>query len=597
MCLCPLRSIIPSLALLFVAALAGSVLKVPTVAAVGNGSAQTLRITVMDAAGNLLPGAMVTATDAEGLDVKATEQSDGVYVIEGVWAKLTVEVDHPWFVPGSFELTLPDQPVVQVEVILGKAKPVAVIIEADKRLAPGRVGADIRFQGQRPRAAGDPPAAAAGVGNDDCADAQPIAVPSFTLGTTLNATIDDTFPTCGTGITSPGVWYSVIGTGNTITATTCTNFFGYDTKISVYCGSCEEPTCVTGNDDQCPDGANSLLSTVTWCSQVGAEYLILVHGFGGQSGDFELDVFDDGVNCQADVACVPEGACCLTGLTGECIVTTAQGCDAQGGAYQGDDTDCGGLVYPGFSDCGNPFEDISGTGTEAPNASNSDDAGDIVPIGFTFNFYGDDHTDIGVTSNGYLTFGADLTDFSNDPVPDPIDPNDLIAPLWDDFNPSSAGTVHYETRGSAPNRRFIAQWTNVPQFADNDSNTFQAILFEGSNCIEFRYLNFTPEDFGGDYTIGIENQDGSDGQSIPGADVFPGDCKVICQELVKSPCVPSCPADFDNSGAVDVKDLLFLLGAWGPCPKQGDCPADFDNSGAVDVKDLLFLLGAWGPCP
>ena len=55
--------------------------------------------------------------------------------------------------------------------------------------------------------------------------------------------------------------------------------------------------------------------------------------------------------------------------------------------------------------------------------------------------------------------------------------------------------------------------------------------------------------------------------------------------------------DFDNSGAVDVKDLLFLLGAWGPCPPKGDCPADFDNSGAVDVKDLLFLLGAWGPCP
>ena len=58
-----------------------------------------------------------------------------------------------------------------------------------------------------------------------------------------------------------------------------------------------------------------------------------------------------------------------------------------------------------------------------------------------------------------------------------------------------------------------------------------------------------------------------------------------------------CPADFDDSGAVDVKDLLFLLGAWGPCPKKGACLADFDNSGAVDVKDLLFLLGIWGPCP
>ena len=62
-------------------------------------------------------------------------------------------------------------------------------------------------------------------------------------------------------------------------------------------------------------------------------------------------------------------------------------------------------------------------------------------------------------------------------------------------------------------------------------------------------------------------------------------------------CPVLCPADFDDSGDVGVKDLLFLLGAWGPCPKQRDCPADFDDSGDVGVKDLLFLLGAWGPCP
>ena len=60
---------------------------------------------------------------------------------------------------------------------------------------------------------------------------------------------------------------------------------------------------------------------------------------------------------------------------------------------------------------------------------------------------------------------------------------------------------------------------------------------------------------------------------------------------------PPCPADLVVDGDVGVKDLLFLLGAWGPCPKKGDCLADFDNSGDVGVKDLLFLLGAWGPCP
>ena len=57
-----------------------------------------------------------------------------------------------------------------------------------------------------------------------------------------------------------------------------------------------------------------------------------------------------------------------------------------------------------------------------------------------------------------------------------------------------------------------------------------------------------------------------------------------------------CPADLDRSGDVGVKDLLFLLGTWGPCPKKGDCSADFDFDGDIGVKDLLFLLGAWGPC-
>ncbi|HRP63135.1 MAG TPA: di-heme oxidoredictase family protein [Phycisphaerales bacterium] len=58
---------------------------------------------------------------------------------------------------------------------------------------------------------------------------------------------------------------------------------------------------------------------------------------------------------------------------------------------------------------------------------------------------------------------------------------------------------------------------------------------------------------------------------------------------------PVCVGDLNNSGGVDVQDLLILLGAWGPCGK-GDCPADLNKSGSVDVQDLLILLGAWGQC-
>jgi hypothetical protein len=54
-----------------------------------------------------------------------------------------------------------------------------------------------------------------------------------------------------------------------------------------------------------------------------------------------------------------------------------------------------------------------------------------------------------------------------------------------------------------------------------------------------------------------------------------------------------CLGDLDASGAVDVADLLQLLGAWG----NAGGVEDLDGSGTVDVADLLLLLGAWGACP
>ena len=53
-------------------------------------------------------------------------------------------------------------------------------------------------------------------------------------------------------------------------------------------------------------------------------------------------------------------------------------------------------------------------------------------------------------------------------------------------------------------------------------------------------------------------------------------------------------ADLDGDCAVGVKDLLILLGLWGPCNDCSNCPADFNDDCAVGVVDLLVLLGNWG---
>ncbi|MEE8130615.1 MAG: hypothetical protein V3T48_10015, partial [Vicinamibacterales bacterium] len=251
--------------------------------------------------------------------------------------------------------------------------------------------------------------------NDLCEDAiGPLAVPSVESGTTIDATFDDV-GFCGTSNTAPGVWYTVIGTGTTMTATTCENqsFPGsadYDTKISVFCGDC--PTvpasncctnhgglgcddsdcqdtvcavdpfccatawdsictgeaadlcgdlcatgaiCVAGNDDE---PGCSFHSTVTWCSQAGAEYRILVHGFGLATGNFELAISDDGVGCTATVKCLPEGACCF--FDGSCALSTEGDCLTLGGNYQGDDTAC-------FNVTGNPTVTVTNPNLAIPD--------------------------------------------------------------------------------------------------------------------------------------------------------------------------------------------------------------------------------------
>jgi len=362
--------------------------------------------------------------------------------------------------------------------------------------------------------------------NDLCEEAiGPLSVPSITPGTTKNATFDSVSD-CGSynDNTASGVWYTVVGTGNRITASTCGPLFDYDTKISVFCRSCDEPICIDGNDDGCTNGASIFLSTVTWCSQYGAEYLILVHGYESEVGDFELFLSENDQACEPEVRCIPVGACCLGDASCQNRFTRAE-CEEVGGLYQGDDTLCEGGFSYSKEDCDNVFEDISGTGTKLENFSICDDCGELVPIGFEFKFYGDTHTEIGVSSNGYLTFATDLSSVLNKPIPNTYPPNDLIAPYWDDWNPMLGGTVYYQTLGETPNQRFIAQWTEVEHYSGAGKSTFQAILFEGTNCVEFRYGAVTKVS----PRIGIENQEGTRGIDATSDE---SNCFSLCPELI-----------------------------------------------------------------
>src|ERR1700741_4204699 len=91
-----------------------------------------------------------------------------------------------------------------------------------------------------------------------------------------------------------------------------------------------------------------------------------------------------------------------------------------------------------------------------------------VPLGFTFNFYGQDYTKVNVYSNGFLLFGTPALDkfgfMSGGFIPLSNPPTNIIAFAWTDWSPQKvAGGIRFETRGDAPHRRFLLQFNNVPE--------------------------------------------------------------------------------------------------------------------------------------
>ena len=123
--------------------------------------------------------------------------------------------------------------------------------------------------------------------NDECSGAIAMNCGESVTGTTVDATIDSGAPTCGPSITSPGVWYTLddtSGMAGEITFSLCDGTTTFDTKLSIYTGSCSALVCVAGNDDSC-----GLQSSVTVPTDGNTKFYILVHSFGGETGTFTLD--------------------------------------------------------------------------------------------------------------------------------------------------------------------------------------------------------------------------------------------------------------------------------------------------------------------
>ena len=137
----------------------------------------------------------------------------------------------------------------------------------------------------------------------------------------------------------------------------------------------------------------------------------------------------------------------------------------------------------------------------------------FIPVGFDFEFYGVVYDKLSVNYNGFVIFGplpsGSLAFWVTGNIPDAINPNNMIALAWNDWNPSRVpGSIRYETRGSAPNRKFILEYAGVPEVGGSGKLTSQLVLEEGSNKVTVYTTSMTITAGSHRITQGVENASG-----------------------------------------------------------------------------------------
>jgi len=109
--------------------------------------------------------------------------------------------------------------------------------------------------------------------------------------------------------------------------------------------------------------------------------------------------------------------------------------------------------------CGVYTDTLHATSAVITNINSDDINGDVLSIGFTFDFYGLSYDYLVVSGNGYISFDTTIANTGSPwSIPNPVpnqgtQPQNAILAPWQDINSFTGGGIYYSTSGIAPNRK------------------------------------------------------------------------------------------------------------------------------------------------
>ena len=170
-----------------------------------------------------------------------------------------------------------------------------------------------------------------------------------------------------------------------------------------------------------------------------------------------------------------------------------------------------GYMWTDSNEPGGPeysWRDISAVDTQV-SFSHNDQATDLMPIGFTFNFYGEDYTNFRINPNGWIGFGSDETEWVNTIIPSSNAPRPAIMGFWDDLDPTDSGDVSYYSNSDS----LVVWFDDVIHYPGDANGTYnyEIIIYETGDML-MQYQSVSGET--GSATIGLQNAGASDGLQI-----------------------------------------------------------------------------------